>query len=64
MLQEAMVVTCMQREGQAVEALAPSSIKSFSGTDTLVGFNEVGFAKHIHYIGRVENIEIENKSMG
>ena len=48
-MQEAMVVTCMQMEGQGVEAEAPHSIKSIStSTDSLVGFNEVGFAKHIH----------------
>ena len=47
-MQEAMVVTCMQMEGQGVEAEAPHSIKSLSSTDSLVGFNEVGFAKHIH----------------
>ena len=46
-MQEAMVVTCMQMEGQGVEAEAPHSIKSLSSTDSLVGFNEVGFAKHI-----------------
>ena len=44
-MQEAMVVTCMQMEGQAE---APHSIKSLSSTDSLVGFNAVGFAKHIH----------------
>ena len=30
------------------KARAPHSIKSLSSTDSLVGFNEVGFAKHIH----------------
>ena len=48
LMQEAMVVTCMQREVQGVEAQAPCSIMSLSSTDSLVGFNEVGFAKHIH----------------
>ena len=43
-----MVVTYMQMEGQGVEAEAPHSIKSLSSTDSLVGFNEVCFAKHIH----------------
>ena len=46
-MQEAMVVTCMQMEGQAE---APHSIKSLSSTDSLVGFNEVCFAKHIHVV--------------
>ena len=49
-MQEAMVVTCMQMEGQGVEAEAPHSIKSLSSTDSLVGFNEVCFAKHIHVV--------------
>ena len=30
------------------KARAPHSIKSLSSTDSLVGFDEVGFAKHIH----------------
>ena len=46
-MQEAMVVTCMQMEGQGAEAEAPHSIKSLSSTDSLVGLNEVGFAKHM-----------------
>ena len=46
-MQEAMVVTCMQMEGQGVEAEAPQSIKSLSSTDSLDGFNEVVFAKHM-----------------
>ena len=47
-IQEAMVVTCMQREGQGVELRGPRSIKSFLALISLVGFNEVGFAKHIY----------------
>ena len=39
----------LRAEGRARgEARAPCSIKSLSRTDSLVGFNEVGFAKHIH----------------
>ena len=34
--------------GAKGKARAPHSIKSLSSTDSLVGFNEVGFAKHIH----------------
>ena len=49
-MQEAMVVTCMQKEGQGVEAEAPHSIKSLSSTHSLVGFNKVCFAKHFHVV--------------
>ena len=47
LITEHIVITCMQMKVKG-KARDPHSIKSLSSTDSLVGFNEVGFAKHIH----------------